>query len=91
MVGVAEDKVGDLLIGSGGLHWRYETGEIDDIPFHDEFSRTTGTHSDLTAFHRANSEIFTLNYSILPLLGHLEDAQIPLGILSNPGHRIGEP
>ena len=75
----------EVLIGSGELHWRYERGELDDKQFHEEFSRATGTKSDLAAFHKANSEIFWLNNSILPLIAHLEDSQIPLGILSNTG------
>jgi glucose-1-phosphatase len=83
--GIADEKAADLLIGSVGLHWRYETGEIDDQQFHQEFCRASGSNPELTAFHRANSEIFSLNASLLPLLAHLEDSQIPLGILSNTG------
>ncbi|HEY2882193.1 MAG TPA: HAD family phosphatase [Pirellulales bacterium] len=88
VAGVAEAKIKDLLIGSQGLHWRYETGEVNDEQFYDEFCRTTGSRPDPLALRRANSEIFTFNATLLPLVGHLEDAQIPLGILSNtsPSH-----
>ncbi len=56
--------------------------------FYEAFCRATDTRPDPAAFHKANSEIFTLNGSLLPLVGHLEDSGIPLGILSNtcPSH-----
>ncbi len=78
----------DVLIGSQGLLWKFETGELDDQQFYETFCRATDSRPDPAAFHRANSEIFTLNGSLLPLVGHLEDSGIPLGILSNtcPSH-----
>ena len=88
VAGVSEAIIKDLLIGPQGLHWRYETGEVNDEQFYDEFCGTTHSRPDPRALRRANSEIFTFNSSLLPLIGHLEDAQIPLGILSNtsPSH-----
>jgi putative hydrolase of the HAD superfamily len=81
--GAPEAKVTEVLIGAQGLLWRYETGELDDRQFHEAFCRATETKPDMAAFLKANAEIFTLNGSIVPLVGHLEDAGIPLGILSN--------
>jgi putative hydrolase of the HAD superfamily len=37
----------------------------------------------MEAFLRANADIFTLNGELVPVVAQLEDAQIPLGILSN--------
>ena len=88
VAGVSEEKIKDLLIGSQALHWRYETGAVNDEQFYDEFCHFTGSRPDPVKLRRANSEIFTFNATLMPLVGHLEDAQIPLGILSNtsPSH-----
>ncbi len=72
-----------MLIGPQGLLWKYETGEFSDQQFYDAFCRATETRPDQAAFHKANSEIFTLNGSIVPVVGNLEEAGVPLGILSN--------
>ena len=81
--GVPEAKVTDVLIGSQGLLWKYETGELNDAQFYDAFCRATDSRPDAAAFHKANSEIFTLNGSIVPVVANLEEAGVPLGILSN--------
>ncbi|HZZ28537.1 MAG TPA: HAD family phosphatase [Pirellulales bacterium] len=86
--GVPEDKVKDVLIGSHAILWPYERGELNDEQFHAEFCRLTGSQPELAALLAADSEIFTLNTELLPLVANLEDSQIPLGLLSNicPSH-----
>jgi glucose-1-phosphatase len=86
--GAPAEKVSEVLLGPQGLLWRYETGELSDEQFYEEFCRATASRPDKQKFQIANAEIFTLNGSIVPLIGHLEDAQFPLGILSNtcPSH-----
>jgi FMN phosphatase YigB (HAD superfamily) len=86
--GVPEEKVHEVLLGQQGILWPYERGEFNDEQFHAEFCRRTGSLPDMTALLTADSDIFELNFELLPLVAHLEDAQIPLGILSNicPSH-----
>ena len=81
--GVGEAKVHEVLIGKGGILWRGERGELDDQGLYEEFCRLTGSRPEIEAFLRANADIFTLNGELVPLVAQLEDAQIPLGILSN--------
>ncbi|HTQ39518.1 MAG TPA: HAD family phosphatase [Pirellulales bacterium] len=86
--GVPEDKVKDVLIGSHAILWQYERGELNDEQFYSEFCRLTGSGPDMAALLQADSDIFTLNTALLPLVANLEDSQIPLGVLSNisPSH-----
>jgi HAD superfamily hydrolase (TIGR01509 family) len=82
------EKVREALIGERGVLWRGERGEIDERQFHEEFCRLTGSRPEMGAFLDADADIFALNGELVPLVAHLEDAQIPLGILSNtsPSH-----
>jgi len=81
--GVAEEKVREVLLGEQGVLWKAERGELDDRGLHWEFCRLTASRVDMAVFLRANADIFTLNGELVPLVAQLEDAQIPLGILSN--------
>ena len=80
--GVGEERVWDVVFASG-LELRYEAGELDDCQFHEEFCRVTGTQPDRAAWLLAGSRIFTLNTSIVPVLGALSAAGYSIGILSN--------
>jgi glucose-1-phosphatase len=86
--GVPEEKVKDVLIGSHAILWAYERGELTDEQFHSEFCRLTGSQPSMAALLQADAGIFTLNTELLPLVSHLEDSEIPLGVLSNicPSH-----
>jgi FMN phosphatase YigB (HAD superfamily) len=86
--GVPEEKVKEVLLGPQGILWPYERGETNDKQFHAEFCRLSGSQPDMATLLKADSEIFQLNAGLLPLVAHLEDSQIPLGILSNicPSH-----
>ena len=82
-----EKRVWDILF-AGGLELRYESGELDDCRFYEEFCRLTGARPDQAAWLLAGSEIFKLNTTIVPVLGALKAAGYPMGILSNtcPAH-----
>ena len=81
--GVPEDKVREVLLGENGILWQAERGELDDRGLYAEFCRLTASRVEMAAFLRANADIFTLNGELVPLVAQLEDAQMPLGILSN--------
>jgi putative hydrolase of the HAD superfamily len=84
VAGIAEDKAWEVIFGQpSGLEWKYEAGQLNDEQFYDAFCEATGTRPDVAKFHHANADIFRLNLEIVPLIAHLEDSGIPLGILSN--------
>jgi FMN phosphatase YigB (HAD superfamily) len=86
--GVNEEKVRQTLIGDHGILWLGERGEVDERQFYEEFCRETASRPEMGAFLQADADIFALNGELVPLVAQLEDAQIPLGILSNtsPSH-----
>ena len=81
--GVGAQRVREVILGEHGILWRYEAGELDHRQFYEEFCQATDSRPEMAAFLAADADIFTLNGSIVPLVAQLEDAQIPLGILSN--------
>jgi HAD superfamily hydrolase (TIGR01493 family) len=84
VAGISKDKAWDVIFAQpNGLEWKYEAGQMTDEEFYEAFCAATGTRPDVAKFHHANADIFTLNMAMLPLIGHLEDSGIPLGILSN--------
>jgi HAD superfamily hydrolase (TIGR01509 family) len=84
VAGISEQQAWDVIFGQpDGLEWKYEAGQLNDKQFYEAFCRTTKTQPDVAKFHHANADIFKLNASIVPLIGHLEDSGIPLGVLSN--------
>jgi glucose-1-phosphatase len=84
VAGVPEARAFEVIFGQpDGLEWKYESGQLSDEQFYESFCAATGAKPDAAKFHHANADIFTLNLEILPLIAHLEDSGIPLGILSN--------
>ncbi len=81
--GVPEEKVKEVLLGPKGVLWPCEWGQYDQRQFHEEFCKATGSSPGMAEFLRADADIFTLNFSLLPLIANLEEAGYPLGILSN--------
>jgi putative hydrolase of the HAD superfamily len=73
----------EQLVFHTPLNDRFERGEISSREFYDEFCRETGTKPDFAALFHAKSDIFRLNYSLLPVIARLEDAGFRLGLLSN--------
>jgi glucose-1-phosphatase len=80
--GVAPQRIGEVLFG-GSLQKDYETGLIGSAQFYEEFCRQTGTRPPAADLHRAGTEIFTLNLSLLPVIASLQQAGCRLGVLSN--------
>ena len=87
LTGLPESRVWEVLFASG-LELRYESGELDDCRFYEEFCRITGAGPDRAEWLLAGSRIFQLNTSIVPVLAALQAAGHRLGILSNtcPAH-----
>ncbi|HEX3724983.1 MAG TPA: HAD family phosphatase [Pirellulales bacterium] len=82
VAGVAAEKVWQVVFESD-LELRYEAGEVDDRGFYEIFCRETSSRPDYHALLLAGSEIFTPNYSIIPVIAALRSAGYRLGILSN--------
>jgi glucose-1-phosphatase len=81
--GAPEEKVREVLIGEHGIMWRYEAGELNDDQYYEGFCNATDTRPGKEKFLYADGDIFEMNPAILPIVAHLEDARIPMGILSN--------
>jgi putative hydrolase of the HAD superfamily len=73
----------EAVVFQSPLNDRYERGEISSREFYEAFCAATGTKPNYEALLVAKSDIFQINYSILPIIAALEDAGIRLGILSN--------
>jgi HAD superfamily hydrolase (TIGR01509 family) len=82
VAGVAAARVKEVVFGSH-LQERYERGEITTGEFYEAFCQWTGTKADCAALTLAASDIFSLNTSMLPVIGQLAAAGRRLGILSN--------
>lgn len=81
------DQVKAILFGQRdghkALEWRYERGEISTDEFVEKFSQVVGVTPNRVQLATAASDIFTVNWSIRPVLGALLAARCPLGLLSN--------
>ena len=80
--GVSADKVWEVVFESS-LEHRFESGEIDDQQFYEEYCTGIGAKPEYDALLRAGSEIFSVNAPILPLVAQLKAGCHRLGILSN--------
>ena len=83
--GVGTERLKEVVFGSG-LQLKYETGTIDGQEFYAEFCRATGTNPGFEALRWAASDIFELNYGVLPIAAQLRAAGYRMGILSNTCH-----
>jgi len=82
--GASEEKILEVLLTpETGLLWKLERGEWTDEQFYAAFCQATNTKPPIDKLLNADSDIFTLNGTLLPLIAQLEDSQIPLGLLSN--------
>jgi glucose-1-phosphatase len=80
--GVSADMVWKVVFESK-LEHRFESGEIKDEQFYEEFCAGVGSKPDYDALLRAGSEIFSVNAPILPLVAQLRAGGHRMGILSN--------
>jgi len=80
--GINVARVKEIVFGSG-LQERYESGQVSSREFYETFCAQAGTRPDYDVLERAGSDIFTPNYSMLPIVAQLAQAGYRLGILSN--------
>jgi putative hydrolase of the HAD superfamily len=67
----------------GHLMREHESGRLSPHEFYEVFCKTTGTHADFDTLVAAVSDIFSLNWSIVPIVAQLHQAGHRLGALSN--------
>ena len=66
-----------------GLHEKFEMGQLRIEEYHTGFCERIGRQPDLEKLHRATTEFFDLNVSILPIISSLCQTRFSLGVLSN--------
>lgn len=79
---VPVEKVRQLVFEST-LQNEYETGTISNEAFYEHFCRETNSKPDFEMLLTAASDIFELNFPIVPLVSQLASQGHRLGILSN--------
>ncbi len=82
LAGVEKKHVANTVFDSD-LQIQYETGLISSEGFYDAFCAATGSAPDMEQFLYASSDMFELNYRIIPLIAQLRSANFPIGILSS--------
>lgn len=82
VTGVDTDRIAAALFDDR-LHERFERGELTIDEYHRGFCERIGRQPDLARLHRAATEFFELNVSILPVVSALRQTRFRLGILSN--------
>lgn len=82
VAGVDAEQVYKLVF-EGDLERRSELGELNARELYDIFCQETGATPDFAELERAGSDIFELNQSMLPVIGHLDVASYRMGVLSN--------
>lgn len=80
--GCSAEKVDSILFGTG-LEDAFETGTVDAEQFHSQFCQASGGAPSQEDFLQACSDIFSLNVSMMPVVGQLAAVGFPMGILSN--------
>ncbi len=78
-----DDRAVETHLFTSFLEDRYETGALNSQQFYEVFCETANAKCDKEAFLEAVGDIFWLNGSIVPVIGQLWTAGLPLGILSN--------
>lgn len=80
--GVPAELVREIVF-VGGLHDRYERGDLDTAAFHAEFCRLAGVRPAIEEFRRAAGEIFELHVPGVAVLSRLAESGLRVGALSN--------
>jgi putative hydrolase of the HAD superfamily len=70
-------------IFDGGLATRYDRGEMTTAEFAARLAELGGRPLDAEAFHRAATDIFTVNPGVASLVEGLARQDVELGVLSN--------
>ncbi len=82
VLGAQTEQIRALLFDDGWLV-ELETGRVSGELLHQRLCQQFQSQATLPDLGRAASDIFQLNYSIVPLVTTLADLGYPLGILSN--------
>jgi putative hydrolase of the HAD superfamily len=82
LVGVEKSLVSEVVFDSE-LQNQYESGLISSDGFYDAFCAAIGSAPDRDQFWIASSDMFELNFRIIPVLAQLRSANFPIGILSS--------
>jgi glucose-1-phosphatase len=82
VAGVGAEEV-RAAVFAGGLMREFESGRLSDREFYEAFCTAISRRPDFDALAAAASEIFELNWPILPLVAQLRQAGYRMGILSN--------
>ena len=80
--GVSVEKVWQVVF-EDGLEQRFESGEVNDSQFYEQFCAGVGAKPVYDSLLRAGSEIFEINGPIIPLVAQLRAGGNRMGILSN--------
>ena len=80
--GCSPEKVDSILFESG-LEDAFETGLVDADEFHSQFCQASGGSPSKEDLLNACSDIFSMNVSMMPVVGQLAVVGFPMGILSN--------
>ena len=80
--GCSAEQVNSILFESG-LEDDFETGLVDAAGFHSKFCQASGGSPSQEELLNACSDIFTMNVSMMPVVGQLAAVNFPMGILSN--------
>jgi len=83
VTGLSTAATKELVFGEEGLEWRLESGTITEDEALSAIAAAGGRIDDPAAIIRANSDIFELNTSIVPLVTSLRCSDHKMGILSN--------
>ena len=81
--GVDPAKVREVLYAEEPLEFDYECGRVSSRQFYELFCQRTGSRPDFDALLSAGNDIFSLNLSLVPVVGQLAAAGHRMGILSN--------
>jgi putative hydrolase of the HAD superfamily len=69
--------------GRHDLVAQFRLGRLSAADYHRTFCERIGRQPDLNELHRAATEFFEVNVSILPVISALRQTRFPIGILSN--------
>jgi glucose-1-phosphatase len=80
--GIPDEEVRAAVFGSE-LWRQHEAGQLSDRQFYEAFCAATGSRPGYDALAAAATDIFELNWPMLPLVAQLRQAGYAMGILSN--------
>ena len=82
VIDVSPCQVTEWIFDSG-LQRAFESGEISQVDFCDQFSELSNSNLNHEFLLNTISDIFSLNRKLVPLIAQLRAVNFPIGILSN--------